>query len=113
MTTLSSVRSQVLSGTSPNVVIDGKSMDRALLRTALRAVAGQGDGRISTPDSQRLLGKLLDGNQAGVSGARNYTQAEKNAMKFIRQTSRFTPKADANVRHQVAVNAGYKSWQVR
>ncbi len=113
MTTLASVRSQVFSGTSPTVTIDGKQMDRALLKRAIRAQDGQGDGRISVADSDRMLTKLLDGNVEGMSGVRNYTKSEKNAMKFIRQTSRFTPAADANVRHQVAVNAGFKSWQVR
>ena len=58
MTSLASVRSQVLSGTSPYVVVDGKKMDRTVLRTAIRITDGQGDGRISLADSERLLHKL-------------------------------------------------------
>ena len=47
-----------------------------MLEIADEAVAGEGDGRISIENAQKLLGAVKDANK--------YTDIEKATMKYIR-----------------------------
>ena len=65
--------------------IDGVDYDREILETAETAVAGQGDGRISLNDAEKLLAAVKDGNE--------YTDIEQRSMKYVRDNYKFTDEA--------------------
>ena len=74
-------------------VIDGHEYDRHMLEIADAAVAGQGDGRISKKDAEKLLTAVKDAN--------NYTDVEKATMKYIRDNYQFTKGADEWIRTEI------------
>ena len=74
-------------------VINGKRYDRQMLEIAETATAGQGDGRISLADAQRLIKAVVDGG--------SYTDVEKQTMAYIRDNYRFTDEADAWFRAEI------------
>lgn len=92
------------------LTIKGKQYDRALYDQALQAVQGQGDGRISKPDAEKLLSKVLD---AAPGQEDDYTQVEKDTVKLLRQEFNWTPQADQHFRSAVASVAALKGWQTR
>ena len=53
-------------------IVDGKKMDGHLLELAEKVVQGQGDGRISKVDAEKLIGAVTDGGK--------YTDIEKETM---------------------------------
>ncbi len=61
-------------------------MDKDLITTAEKAIAGRGDGRISMEDAQMLLAKVKDGNI--------YTDVEKDTMEYIRNKFNWTYEAN-------------------
>lgn len=67
-------------------VIDGKKYDKQMLDIADASVAGAGDGRISVEDAKKLIEAVKDGNE--------YTDIEKDTMKYIRDNYKFTDAAD-------------------
>jgi hypothetical protein len=73
--------------------IDGKKYDGALLDLAQELVQGQGDGRISVADAEKLFAKIKDG---GVS-----TDVEKDTIEHIRQNHAWTEAADEWFRTEV------------
>ncbi len=73
--------------------IDGVKMDAELVEAAEKAVAGSGDGRISTEDAKDLLEKVKDGD--------SYTQVEKDTIKYIREKFTWTEKADEWFRSEI------------
>ncbi len=81
--------------------IDGKKYDRGLLEAAEKAVAGQGDGRISKADAENLLKLVMDGNR--------YTDIEKETMEYIRQHFKWTEEADEWFRSEIHKWAATKS----
>ncbi|MCS6824082.1 MAG: hypothetical protein NZ529_07270 [Cytophagaceae bacterium] len=81
-------------------IIDGKKYDAQLIELADKAVAGAGDGRISLADAKTLLEAVKDGNE--------YTDIEKDTMKYIRDHYKWTPEADEWFRSQIAKWAATK-----
>lgn len=81
-------------------VIDGKKYDKGMLTIAEESVAGQGDGRISKADAEKLLAAVKDGN--------NYTDTEKDTMAYIREKFHFTDEADDWFRKEIRKWAGTK-----
>lgn len=73
--------------------IDGKKMDAGLIEAAESAVAGQGDGRISKADAEKLLSLVKDGGQ--------YTDVEKNTLAYLRDHLKWTEEADAWFRSEI------------
>jgi len=74
-------------------VIDGKKYDKQMLEIAEQTTAGQGDGRISLADAQRLIGAVTDGGR--------YTDVEKETMAYIRENYKFTDEADSWFREEI------------
>lgn len=74
--------------------IKGNKYDRGMLDAADAAVAGEHDNVISIPEAKVILRETLDGGK--------YTATEKATMAYIRKNYKFTPQADAFVRHAVA-----------
>ena len=66
--------------------IDGVKYDRELLELADKLTQGQGDGRLSTDDAQKLYEEVVDGD--------NYTDIEKATVKYIRDNYKWTEAAD-------------------
>ena len=75
------------------IEMDGVKCDRKLIELADGAVAGKGDGRISVADAKALFQAVKDGDQ--------YTDIEKNTVKYIRENYNFTDAADAWFRTEV------------
>lgn len=73
--------------------IKGKNYDAKLLKLADTSVKGKGDGRISLKDAKKILGAVKDSS--------DYTDIEKNTMKYIRDSYSFTPEANAWVRTEI------------
>ncbi len=80
--------------------INGKKYDRKLIETAETMVKGQGDGRISKADAEKLLKMVKDG--------KSYTDIEKATMEYIRDHFKWTPEADAWFRTEIHKWAGTK-----
>ncbi len=66
--------------------INGKKYDKELLETAEKLVKGQGDGRISLADAEKLFAEVRDGAK--------YTDIEKATMAYIRKNFKWTDEAD-------------------
>ena len=64
-----------------------------MLEIADEAVAGEGDGRISIENAQKLLGAVKDANK--------YTDIEKATMKYIRDNYKFTDASDQWFRTEI------------
>ena len=73
--------------------IDGKKYDRELLELAEKLTKGQGDGRLSKSDADRLLEAVKDGN--------SYTDVEKDTVKYIRENFSWTDAADEYFRTEI------------
>jgi hypothetical protein len=73
--------------------IKGKNYDKKLLDSAESSVKGKGDGRISLNDAKKILKTVQD--------AHNYSDIEKNTMKYVRDHYDFTPEADRWFRSEV------------
>lgn len=73
--------------------IDGKKYDRELLELADELTQGQGDGRLSKGDAEKLIEKVTDGG--------NYTDIEKATMKYVRDTYKWTDAADEWFRTEI------------
>lgn len=84
-------------------VIDGKKYKRSLLEAAERAVKGVGDGRISTKDAEGLLELVKDGD--------TYTDVEKDTVKYIRDSFKWTKEADEWFRTEIRKWAASKGVQ--
>lgn len=69
-------------------VVDGLNFDAALLETADELVKGQGDGRISIEDSNKLLLKIFDG--------RTITKVEGRTILYILKNYKLTEEASQN-----------------
>tara|TARA_B100000795_G_scaffold234063_1_gene193080 strand:+ start:1079 stop:1342 length:264 start_codon:yes stop_codon:yes gene_type:complete len=69
-------------------VIEGLKFDAGLLESASELVKGQGDGRISIEDSNKLLMKIFDG--------RNITQVECRTILYILKNYKLTEEASQN-----------------
>ena len=80
--------------------IDGKKYDGELIELADKSVAGAGDGRISLADAKILLAAVKDGN--------DYTDVEKDTMKYIRDNYKWTDEADKWFRSEIAKWAASK-----
>ena len=78
--------------------IDGKQYDGALIEAAEKAVAGQGDGRISKKDAEALLKQVKDGDK--------YTDVEKATVAYIREKLKWTEEADEFFRTEIRKWAG-------
>ncbi|MCF6365483.1 MAG: hypothetical protein L3J35_04700 [Bacteroidales bacterium] len=73
--------------------IDGKKYDKELLETAEKLVKGQGDGRISKADAEKLFAEVRDGGK--------YTDVEKDTVSYIRDNFKWTDEADAWFRTEI------------
>lgn len=69
-------------------VIDGLNFDAALLETADELIKGQGDGRISIEDSNKLLLKIFDGGRI--------TKVESRTILYILKNYKLTEEASQN-----------------
>ncbi|MEQ9426668.1 MAG: hypothetical protein RJQ09_19755 [Cyclobacteriaceae bacterium] len=76
-------------------IIKGKKYKNEALRMAEDAVAGQGDGRISKEDAEKIFATVSDGHQ--------YTDVEKDTIRYIRDNFNWTEQADELFRHEVRV----------
>ena len=79
--------------------IDGKKYKAATLLMADESIAGQGDGRISKADAEKIFDTISDG------GA--YTPTEKNTLQYLRENYNWTPEADELFRFKV------RSWAAK
>jgi len=70
-------------------IIDGLNYDSALLELAENLIKGQGDGRISIVDSNKLLDKILD------SGT--ITKVEYRTIFYIVKNFKFSKEAFQNI----------------
>jgi hypothetical protein len=70
-------------------IIDGLNYDSALLELAENLIKGQGDGRISIVDSNKLLDKILD------SGT--ITKVEYRTIFYIVKNFKFSKEAFLNI----------------
>ena len=73
--------------------INGVKMDKEILDLADKAVAGQGDGRISLADAEGLFAAVKDGN--------TYTEIEQATMKYVRDNYKWTDEANTWFRNEV------------
>ncbi len=73
--------------------INGVKYDRGILEAADKAVAGQGDGRISIGDAQKMMESVKDGGK--------YTDVEKTTMAYVRDNYKFTSEADTWFRTEI------------
>ncbi len=73
--------------------INGVDYDKAILDLAETSAAGQGDGRISMGDAEKLFAAVKDGNA--------YTDVEKKSMAYVRDNYKFTDEADTWFRNKV------------
>lgn len=73
--------------------IKGKNYDRKLIGMADASVQGKGDGRISLNDARKILRAVKDSS--------DYSDIEKNTMKYIRDHYAFTPEADQWFRGEI------------
>jgi len=73
--------------------IDGKKYDGELLELAEKLIKGQGDGRISMADAEKLLAEVKD--------AGKYTDIEKDTMSYIRDNFKWTDEADEWFRTEI------------
>jgi hypothetical protein len=69
-------------------IIDGLNFDSELLIMADELVKGQGDGRISVDDSNKLLAKIFDG--------RTVTKVEARTILYILKNYKLTNEATQN-----------------
>jgi hypothetical protein len=69
-------------------IIDGLNFDSELLNMAEELVKGQGDGRISIDDSNKLLAKIFDG--------RDVTKVEARTILYILKNFKLTNEATQN-----------------
>lgn len=67
-------------------IIDGNKYDREMIEIVEEAVAGQGDGRISLDDAEKLCKAIIDGN--------TITQIEQETLAYIKETYKFTEAAE-------------------
>jgi elongation factor Ts len=84
--------------------IDGKKYAASLLEAADKMTAGQGDGRISKEDAERLF--LMLGKD------HKYTDLEKETMAFIRDNYKFTEAGNEFIRKEIrswAATRGHKN----
>jgi hypothetical protein len=73
--------------------IDGKRYKATTLNIAEEAIEGQGDGRISMEDAERIFDTISTGT--------DYTQVEKHTIKYLRDHYKWTEEADALFRTRV------------
>jgi len=73
--------------------IDGKKYDKEILETAEKLIKGQGDGRISMSDAEKLFAEVRDGGK--------YTDIEKDTMSYIRENFKWTDEADKWFRTEI------------
>ena len=69
-------------------VIDGLNFDAGLLNMADELIKGQGDGRISIDDSNKLLTKIFDGG--------TITKVECRTILYILKNYKLTNEASQN-----------------
>ncbi len=79
--------------------IKGKRYKAVTLKMAEEAVAGQGDGRISKEDAEKIFATISDGKA--------YTQVEKDTMHYLRENFNWTDGADQLFRTKV------RSWAAK
>jgi hypothetical protein len=79
--------------------IDGKRYKARTLLMADEAVAGQGDGRISMEDAEKIFDTISDGHA--------YTEVEKHTMRYLRENYNWTEGADELFRTKV------RSWAAK
>tara|TARA_B110000093_G_scaffold4668_1_gene4587 strand:- start:2206 stop:2466 length:261 start_codon:yes stop_codon:yes gene_type:complete len=70
-------------------VIEGLNFDASLLELADELINGQGDGRISVEDSNKLLIKILDGG--------TITKVEYRTIFYIIKKYKLTNEASQNL----------------
>lgn len=68
------------------IVINKKTLDKNLLEAAKKAVAGQGDGRISKDDAVKLMDII---QKDGL-----YSDLERTTVAFLRRVYKWTESAD-------------------
>ncbi|MCH2230116.1 MAG: hypothetical protein MK105_07205 [Crocinitomicaceae bacterium] len=73
--------------------IDGKKYDGEILELAESLVDGEGDGRISKADAEKLFEAVRDGN--------SYTDIEKDTMAYVRDNFKWTEAADEWFRTEI------------
>ncbi len=73
--------------------IKGKNYDKKIINAAEASVKGKGDGRISLNDAKKLLRTVKDSH--------DYSDIEKNTMKYLRDHYDFTPEADRWFRGEI------------
>ncbi len=81
--------------------IKGRNYDGKLIDLAKSLVKGKGDGRISLSDAKTILRKVKDSDE--------YTDIEKNTMRYIRDNYSFTPDANEWFRTEIRKWAAIKS----
>lgn len=79
--------------------IDGKRYKALTLKIADEAIEGQGDGRISMQDAEKVFETISDGLA--------YTPVEKNTMHYLRENYNWTPEANELFRTKV------RSWAAK
>ncbi len=73
--------------------VDGHRYKAATLNMADESIAGQGDGRISMADAEKIFNTISNGI--------DYTQVEKHTVRYLRENYNWTDEADALFRTKV------------
>ncbi len=79
--------------------INGRRYKAITLKMADESIEGQGDGRISKEDAEKIFDTISDGKA--------YTQVEKDTMRFLRDNYKWTEGADELFRRKV------RSWAAK
>jgi hypothetical protein len=80
--------------------IDGNKYDGEIIEMAEKLIAGQGDGRLSVDDANKLLEAVKDGG--------TYTDIEKDTMAYVRDNFNWTNAADEWFRLEIRKWSGTK-----
>jgi len=72
-------------GTGYYETVDGYKCDRAIIDACREAIAGQGDGRVSLDDAEKVWAKAMDGNKV--------TDAEKWTVRYCLSSFNWTREA--------------------
>jgi hypothetical protein len=80
--------------------IDGKKYDGELIELAEKLTSGNGDGRLSKADAEKLLEAVKDGN--------SYTDIEKDTMAYVRENFKWADASDELFRDEIRKWAAFK-----
>ena len=89
--------------------INNVKYDRSTLEMATKLQAGQGDGRISKDDAQKLSASIYD----GFNGNSVRTSTEDKTVRKVYNTANFTPAGRDTFEHANRSAGAKNGWKTR